>query len=423
MLKWRIVPALFLLAISLLAPSCGGGGGGGAPAQAPPPGGGPPPPPPPPGGTPSGLPTTFGLGLGNGPGGTTWMKNSGAAWAYRYQYLSGNVAGSNWSQWNSPAGEFAKIYVNDSRANGYLPVLTYYCMAQSGGGEQNNLSTINNSGIMWNYFNNWKLLMQKAGETDQPVVIHHEPDLWAFIQMQRGDNPANAAAAVSSSGFPDVQGQPDNVIGFARALVALRNAHAPKALIAFHASNFATNTDITFGGDPDALGARVASFFNALGAGYDLLFNDFTDRDAGYYASIGAPRPWSDATFERSRQYLAKISSATGKRILIWQIPCGNTLYRSCNNTSGHYQSNHAEYFLKSGNRQRIVDWAASGIIGLMFGSTLGETTSYTDARGDGITNPAAINGNTLTSSHSDDDGGFLRVSAAQYYGNPVTLP
>lgn len=411
----RILPWVLLLLLSAFAPNCGGSGG---PASS---SGGPPPPPPPPPGGPTGLPTTFRFGLGNGPGGIGWMKASGAAWVYRYQYLSGNVGGSNWSQWNSPAGDFARLYMQDSKDNGYFPVLTYYCMAQSGG--EANLGAMTGAGLMWNYFNNWKLLMQKAGEFDGPVIIHHEPDLWAYMQSQKGDDPANVPVAVASSGFPDVAGRPNTAIGFARALVDLRNAHAPKALIAFHASNFATKTDITFGGDAAALGTRVANFFNSLGAGYDLLFNDFTDRDAGYYAAIGKPRPWDDATFERSRLYLATISASTGKKILLWQVPCGNTLYRSCNNSAGHYQSNHAEYFLKPGNRQRIVDWAASGIIGMMFGSTLAETTSYTDSKGDGVTNPAAVNGNTALATVSDDDGGFLRSSAAQYDADPVDLP
>jgi len=413
----RILSWVLLLLVTALAPNCGGGGsagGGGAPWPSQTPN-------PPPAGGATGLPTTFRFGLGNGPGGVSWMNGTGAAWGYRYQYLSGNVGGSNWSQWNSPPGEFAKLYMQESRDNGTLPVFSYYCMAPSAG--EANLHAMTKPGLMWNYFNNFKLLLLKAGEFGDTVIIHHEPDLWGYLQQQKGDNPASVPVAVTSSGFPDVAGQPDTAIGFARALVAIRNSLAPKALIAFHASNWATNTDITFGGDAAALGTRVATFFNALGAGYELLFNDFIDRDSGYYAAIGQPRPWDDATFDRSRLYLATISAATGKKILVWQVPCGNTLYRTCNNSSGHYQSNHAEYFLKAGHRQKIVDWAASGIIGMMFGSTLAQTTSYMDSRGDGITNPAAINGNTATAMVWDDDGGFLRTSAAQYDADPVTLP
>jgi len=69
-------------------------------------------------------------------------------------------------------------------------------------------------------------------------------------------------------------------------------------------------------------GSWVADFSNGPGAADDLLFKDFTDRDAGNDEAIGSPRPWSDATFERSRQSLATISSSTGKRILIWRVPC-----------------------------------------------------------------------------------------------------
>jgi hypothetical protein len=114
---------------------------------------------------------------------------------------------------------------------------------------------------------------------------------------------------------------------------------------------------------------------------------------------------------------------------MLWQIPIGNTLYRSCNNTNYHYQDNHAEYFLKSGNRQHIVDYVSAGVVGILFGEGLDVTvsstpnTSYWDAAGDGITNPPSINGNTLDSTSSDDDGGFLRTSAAAYYSSgPVPV-
>src|SRR5262249_9763779 len=38
------------------------------------------------------------------------------------------------------------------------------------------------------------------------------------------------------------------------------------------------------------------------------------------------------------------------------------------------------------------------------------------EAAGDGVTNPAPINGNTGVSLNADDDGGFYRQKVAQYY-------
>jgi hypothetical protein len=86
-----------------------------------------------------------------------------------------------------------------------------------------------------------------------------------------------------------------------------------------------------------------------------------------------------------------------------------------------HYQDNRAEYFLKSGNRQHLVDDASAGVIALLFGNPEPGTTSATDSRGDGIANGGATG---LTATVSDDDGGFLRSSAGACYGaGPVSLP
>jgi hypothetical protein len=412
---------LLLLAIAALLGQgcgCGGSGGGGSGGRPSPGSGG--------GAIPAGLPPHFALGVSAGLGGTGWMKGSGTLWDYRFQYLSGNVnAGlgnsGNWSGWNLPAGDFARLYINESHANGWIPVLSYYCIAQSGG--EANLATLTNSGTMYNYLANWKLLMQKCQAAGGTVIVHHEPDFWGFVQSKNGDNPASTPATVASSGFPEAAGFADNASGFARCLVGLRNAYGPNVLLAWHASNWATNFDVAFGGDGAALGGRVSSFFNALGANFDLVFNDFSDRDTGWYAAQGQNRAWDDSSFARSRAYLGAISSATGRKIMVWFIPCGNTLYRTCDNTPGHYQSNFAEFFLQSGNRPRIADWASGGIIGLLFGPALSDTTSFDDAQNDGTTNPAPINGNNLVSSHPDDDGGFIRTGAFEYYSNPVPLP
>ncbi|MDE3094366.1 MAG: hypothetical protein KGK07_00005, partial [Chloroflexota bacterium] len=51
-----------------------------------------------------------------------------------------------------------------------------------------------------------------------------------------------------------------------------------------------------------------------------------------------------------------------------------------------------------------------------LFGRGADGATCACDAAGDGITNPAPINGNTGVSLSADDDGGFFRQKAAAYY-------
>jgi hypothetical protein len=174
-------------------------------------------------------------------------------------------------------------------------------------------------------------------------------------------------------------------------------------------------------------GSYVASFYQKLAAKFDMIFFHTSDRDSDYKATVlGQPSGqawWTDTTFANFRQYIAAIYQATGVKSMLWQTPIGNTLYRTVNNTNYHYQDNRAQYFLQSGNRQNITNYVSAGVIGILFGEGQVGNTSYYDAAGDGVTNPRPINGNTLKSTYSDDDGGFLRTSAAAYYSSgPVPV-
>ena len=278
------------------------------------------------------------------------------------------------------------------------------------------------------YFADWKLLMQKCGAAAGPVIVHHEPDLWGYMQQMHGTDPSATTVSVASSGFAEAAAFEDNARGFAKALVALRDTYAPGTLLAWHASAWATGTDVVMNnGDPVALGGQVVSFYNALAANFDLIFLDPSDRDAGFYEIFvgdGGAHWWTNADFILFRQYCATICAGTGRKGMLWQVPCGNTLYRSCDNTWDHYQDNRPEYFLQAGNEAHITEYIAAGIIGILFGRGADGPTSNEDDAADGVTNPAPINGNVLTATVSDDDGGFLRSAAGAYYAaGPVAIP
>jgi hypothetical protein len=85
--------------------------------------------------------------------------------------------------------------------------------------------------------------MQKCGAFGKPVIVHVEPDLWAYLQNDRAggtDDAAHMSAAVASSGFAEAAGLPNTAAGFARCLVKLRDTYAPNVLLAPHASGWAT---------------------------------------------------------------------------------------------------------------------------------------------------------------------------------------
>lgn len=381
------------------------------------------------------LKNTFMLGIANAPEQLGWMTSSNIPWNMRYQYLCGGVNTSNdWTTWDSPNGAFATNYLNDSLSHGYLPVLTYYELLNSSpavGSNENDqdFNNLNNAATMRAYYANFKLLMTEAGAFGKTVIVHIEPDLWGYLQ-ERGTPPATTPAAVASSGFADVAGYPNTVVGFAQALVALRNKYAPNVLLGYHISPWASPIG-DLGSDHetnfDTLGAaqQTAAYYLQLNTSFDLLFYDITDRDAAYYDSIGNPNTWWDVNnvtypnFNRFNQFAAQITALTGKKGILWQVPLGNTKMTSMNNTNHHWQDNRVQYYLDSTNGfQHIKDLANSGIIAVLFGSGIESTTTNTDAAGDGVTNPAPINGNSQVATVSDDDGGYLRQQATSFYRN-----
>lgn len=434
--------------------------------------------------TPSGLPGHFGIGLSAHPDSTGlngWMPDSGIPWDYAYQYLSSGVnTNSGWETWNGNA-EFPLYYAQSAASHGYIPVFTYYELLQSNGscgscGEaQKDLSNLNNASLMNSYFQNFALLMQRLGSGSynnitgfgQTAIVHIEPDLSGYAEQAvlnngscysyctgQGNDPANLAASVASSGDADVAAYPNTYQGFNWALLHLRDLYAPNVLLAFHVSDWATATDIgtntSSGVDANGLGSEAGSFAAQSGitgvpaglSSYDLLFNDVSDRDAAYYKYVyGDPSHWWDRlnvtfpNFQRWETYIRAASQAAGRSFIIWQIPEGNQYFDTENNTNGHYQDNRAEYFFS-----HIPELQAAGIIGLLFGAGNGGSTVQFDGMNDGVTNPAGFctsdglsSGqicNNHTSSVADDDGGYIRMAAQAYYAalaggtaTPTTTP
>jgi hypothetical protein len=174
--------------------------------------------------------------------------------------------------------------------------------------------------------------------------------------------------------------------------------------------------------DPVETASKIGSFYRSLGASFDLLFLDASDRDAAWYqAQKGSSRWWDAADFERYRSFVAGVVRDIGKRAVIWQIPIGNTVYRSMDNTWGHYQDNRAQYWL--GDRSQMQQLADAGVVALLFGAGADGCTMYDDEMQDGVTNPSPINGNDATAQYADDDGGYLRQRAAAYYdAGPIQI-
>jgi hypothetical protein len=385
---------------------------------------------------PKGWPATLQLGMANGLG-QIGMMTPTAPFGFRYQYLAGGVnTGKSWTTW-SPNGTFVTDYIRESLENKQLPVLTYYMLNQSKPGDPQSeskadLGNLQNMDTMTAFYKDLQLFFRSAGTFKEPVVLHLEPDLWGFAQSQfKSDDAALIPVKVGSTRIPELSGLPENLIGFSSAIIRLRDQLAPNVLLAYHLSTWGTGKDpIRSKPDPaqnQVLAERSAKFYKSLNANFDLVFAEFSDRDAAFKESEyhdGGVSWWSPEDFARNLQYISTFVHQTGKRVVMWQVPYGNTKMRAMNNTRNHYQDNRVEWLLDDPSRGHLNDYMQAGVIAFLFGRGADGATCACDGNDDGVTNPAPINGNDMLSFNSDDDGGFFRQKARDYYlQGPAVLP
>jgi len=124
-------------------------------------------------------------------------------------------------------------------------------------------------------------------------------------------------------------------------------------------------------GTVDELADPAAAFYRSLGARFDLAFADPTDRDAAFkqyqYGDRGRAW-WTAADYARNARFIGTFVAGSGRRVVLWQTPLGNTKMRAMNNDWDHYQDNHVEWLLDEASRPHLLDYANAGVIGIIFG-------------------------------------------------------
>lgn len=379
---------------------------------------------------PRGWPATLQLGGHDVEHGAAALR-ADAPLQLRYHYLSGGVnTGRGWQTFARGGGTFVGGYVADSQAHGFDTVFSYYMLLQSAPGnlaaQEDNMFVINlrTPATMRAWFEDLRTFYRRAAATGaDPIVLHVEPDLWGYAQRRgTGDDARTPPASVASSGIPELAGLPNDVAGVARAVVRLRDRYAPNVLLAYPVSVWGTGNDISSSDHPDtevdALADRSSAYYRSLAAGFDILFFEFADRDAGYREhvdGVGRAGWWDAEDFHRNQRYVGRMTSTLGLPGVMWQIPLGNTVMRAMNNTRGHYQDNRVETLLDP-SRVALERYRDAGIVALLFGPALPGATCACDATGDGVTDPAPINGNIQLSLSADDDGGFFDQRVREYY-------
>jgi chitinase len=351
-----------------------------------------------PGGAASDLPQRIGYGTNDWNEQPTqdWQGSTGVPWDYVYQYITYEWYEEGWG------GDYVGRFVRYAWDRGYVPVVSVYMMLAvppaTGEGALQYAEKLQSPATVQQYFAALGEAARQARGT-RPVIFHLEPDFYGYMQSYtrspdrptgiRPDDPDSIVVALPAE--LNAAGYPDTLAGFGRRMVDLVHEQAPNALVAPHASSWATGIEPSAVAPAQVAGlARdTALFMEAMGgAESDLVFVEWSDRDAG-----SGIRPWWDDTDRslprpvRALLWQNALSRAAGKRLMLWQVPVG---HMALDNTCGRYRDNRAAYAF----RQPRALWD-SGVLAVLFG-----------AGAQCMTTPSS-------------DGGVLREQAAAAYASP----
>jgi len=356
---------------------------------------------------PNGLPGRLAVGLVSDPD-DTWMVDSGARWDMRYHYFTKGWR-DNWGWDATNSGQWGLGYLRECDAQGFLPVVQYYCMnGYSSYDEGAFHATTGSAATMAAYFGDFKVLMQRCKDFGKPVLVLLEGDGYAYMEIQSGNNP-EAYSAVAATGLAELQGLPDTVAGWGLAFLQLRKAvGATNVVLGMHISAWTTSKDLSYVSVTDPLQPEVDKAYaflsklglaaNMTGETYDLLVGDPLDRDSDFYRITRGQDRWWDAadeapiaskSFNRYAEWLRLWNQTARKRWVLWQIPLGNANHLNVNNTGqdrGGYRDNRPEYFFGSGGDAHRRRFADAGVLALLFGAgaqyqSMYHNDTYTDGQ------------------------------------------
>lgn len=336
---------------------------------------------------------------------------SAAAWDVRYQYVAGGLNDSSgpcascatnctssghvctnasggcawWGCYQfdqDPPGAYARTWVKAAKGRAELPMLTYYELLQGSGvkpGAEEVTKAARDAVFMARYLNDFRFLLQQIGA--DRAILQIEPDFWGFAQAVNQD-PHALPAAVASANSIDCAAEENSIAGLGRCLIAMSRKYAPGVLIGLHGSSFATGVDSFLNVDPSVdvavEGKKLGAFLLECGSGgADFVTIDASDRDTGYYASIGRDTAWDASNtklphFHQAFAFTKALAETVGKPIFFWQVPVGNA---SQSNVAEHWKDNRVDYFL-----DHTAELAAAHVAGIFFGAgAAGQTTPESD--------------------------------------------
>ncbi len=254
-------------------------------------------------------------GVGNWP--ERMKKEHGIDWSFLYIYTFPN----------SHSDGYVTQRIRRCEKMGAIMVVTFYGLLQLGreqGFSGNESGVVNkivrNEAAMKNYFEEVVYFLKLTNRARCPIIFHSEPDSWYFLQWQgtmETHDPSEVQVMVKSSGMPDVADFPDNVVGFAKAHLHLRDKYAPRTYMGFHCKS----------GVGAWIPQQTVKYVKQIGLDeWDILISDgigtmYSTKKSGWWDA------WDERLQKRYLTWFGSITKATGRKFIHWQSVVGQSDY------------------------------------------------------------------------------------------------
>ncbi|WP_210494670.1 hypothetical protein [Patulibacter sp. SYSU D01012] len=368
----------------------------------------------------TGWPRSLSIGLIDQEDGAAKLRGR-APFGLRWHYLSGGAGtDGSWDTWRTGGGSYASAYVEDARANGTIPFLSYYVLqetpptASAPDETQKVLRGLASRKTMRAVVADLRLALTRMGAAagDGPAVLQVEPDLWGYVQQHAGGAGGASTPARIKGTDRRAKGLPNTVAGFARLVTRIRDEVAPNVLLAYPVSIWGTNKDIV-GSDPSAadvermIGLSTA-FWRSLGRPFDLLTFEFANRTAGYQEKVDGvaarDAQWTAENYDRHVEFVRGVLRGTKRPGVLWQVPPGNTVSPVMDDTPGHYRDDKVQALLGAPGRPLLRRYRDAGVVAVLFGSAFPDDTCACVRTDD-----------HATAGGGEDDGGYLTEQVRRY--------
>ena len=245
-----------------------------------------------------------------------------------------------------------------------MTVFTYYMLTQSAPGRGNGptepeavQANVGNADTMRAYFEDLRLFFLRAAPFGRATDRRPRRAGPLGVPAPAREGRRRRAASRSSSaraGLPELADLPDDLSGFARAIMRLRDrdgaerpARLPRQQLG-HAHRPLRRATPAMRRSTTSRGARPPSIVRSAPTSTWRSPSSATATPPSSSTSTettggpGGTPTTSPGTSASSSRFV----DLTGKRIVLWQIPYGNTRMRAMNNTWNHYQDNRVEWLL-----------------------------------------------------------------------------